>query len=161
MRHFPFLSIVPAAGLVMAALATPAPAQTPDSVVPTISARQFKGGSAKVIVKGSFQIDQVVAINTVASISDGEMTWLQFGASGSAQPNALITYGQDIGEGVGINVGKGKLTVTAGSDPCVGEVTITATLMSGHYTCAGVTSYDAATGRMGTVDIEITFTAQS
>lgn len=161
MRQFPILAIISAAGLVMAARATPAAAQTPDSIVPTISARQFKGGNAKVTVKGSFQVDQVVEINTVASVSDGETTWLQFGASGSAQPNALITYGQDIGDGVGITMGRGKLIVTGGSELCDGTVTVTATLMSGHYTCKGLTSYDAGTFTMGKVDLEIVFTAQS
>ena len=157
MRSIPFA----AAGLVLAALAAPAGAQTPDSIVPVISARQYTSGSANLTIKGSFQIDQNVAINTAASISDGEMTWLQFGISGSALPNLLITYGEDIGDGVGVTAGKGKLTVTAGSEFCDGEVEVTATLISGHYTCTGVTSYDAATGRMGKVHVGISFTAKS
>lgn len=136
-------------------------AQVPDSVVPVISARTYKGGSATVVVKGSFQVDQAIPINTAASVSDGEMTWLQFGASGSATPNALITYGEGIGDGVGVNVGVGRRTVTVGSDICDGAVTITATTMTGHYVCAGATSYDSSTGRMGKVDIDIRFTVQS
>jgi hypothetical protein len=160
-RRIPFLSSVAAAGLVTAALASPVGAQT--GGVPTISSRQFVGGSAKVTVRGSVQIDQEVAINTQASFGDGEMTWLQFGASGSETPNALITYGN--GE-VGITVGRGKFLATAGIVPgeapqCSGKVDVTGALVSGHYTCAGVVSHDAATSKMGKVDIEVRFTAKS
>jgi hypothetical protein len=150
-----------AAGLVLAALASPAGAQTPDSVVPVISARTYTGGSVTVIVKGSFQVDQVIDLNKPASISDGEMTWLQFGASGSASGDVLVTYGENIGEGVGIMVGKGKPTATAGTELCDGQVTVAAASLVGRYTCKGVTSYDRSTGMMGKVDIEITFNAQS
>ena len=146
----------------LAALASSAGAQVvPDSVVPVISARTYVSGSVTVIVKGSFQMNQVIEINKPASISDGTMTWLQFGASGSSTGDVLVTYGEDIGEGVGVQVGKGRPTATAGSELCTGELTITATLLSGHYTCPGVTSYDSGTGQMGKVDIEISFTAQT
>jgi hypothetical protein len=110
MRRIPFLNSVAAAGLVLAAHASPAGGQS--DKIPTISARQYVGGSAKVTVTGTVKIDQDVAINTQASISDGEMTWLQFGVSGSEAPNALITY--QPGE-VGITVGKGKFIATAGN----------------------------------------------
>ena len=161
MRRVLFLSSVAAAGLALAVLASPAGGQT--GRVPTISSRQFVGGSAKVTVSGSVQIDQEVAINTQASFGDGEMTWLQFGASGSEAPNVLITY--QPGE-VGIIVGRGKSTATAGiitgEDPqCSGKADVTATSVSGHYTCVGVVSYDPATSKMGKVDIEIHFTAKS
>ena len=58
---------------------------------PTISARQYTGGSASVKVSGVVEIAAEVPLNTQASMSDGEMTWLQFGNSGSETPNALIT----------------------------------------------------------------------
>ena len=87
MRHIPFPSSLVAAGLVLAVLASPAGGQT--GGFPTITSRYFAGGSAKVTVSGSVAIDQEVAINTNASFGDGEMTWLQFGASGSEAPNAL------------------------------------------------------------------------
>jgi hypothetical protein len=45
---------------------------------PAISARSYTSGSAIVKVTGSFQIDAEIPINTQASLSDGEMTWLQF-----------------------------------------------------------------------------------
>jgi hypothetical protein len=38
---------------------------------------------------------------------------------------------------------------------------VTGALVSGHYTCAGVVSHDAATSKMGKVDIEVRFTAKS
>jgi hypothetical protein len=142
-------------------LASSTAAQTPDSVVPVISERTYTGGTMMVVVKGTFQINQSVEINKPASFSAGDMTWLQFGVSGSPEPNVLITYGESIGEGVGISVGLGKKTATAGTELCDGEVTVAAKLLTGHYTCTGVTSYDSSTGRMGKVDIEIRFTAQS
>jgi hypothetical protein len=147
--------------VVLAVTPSSASAQTPDSVVPVISARTYVSGSVTVIVKGSFQMNQVIEINKPASISDGEMTWLQFGASGSSMGDVLVTYGEDIGDGVGVHVGKGRPTATAGSELCDGAVTVTATLLSGHYTCPGVASYDSSTGTMGKVDIEINFTAKS
>ena len=161
MHRMPFLSSVAAAGLVLAVLASPADGQT--GGVPTISSRYFVGGSAKVTVSGSFQIDQDVAINTQASFGDGEMTWLQFGASGSETPNALITYGVDE---VGITVGRGKVIATAGmvtgeQPQCSGTAEVTGTSVSGHYTCVGIVSYDPSTSKMGKVDIEIRFTAKS
>ncbi|MGH7628403.1 MAG: hypothetical protein ACREOF_03275 [Gemmatimonadales bacterium] len=161
MRRTRFLQSV-AAGLILAVVATPAAGQA--GKLPIISARQFTGGSAQVTVRGSVQIDQGVAINTQASVGDGEVTWLQFGASGSEAPNALITYGET-GE-IGVSVGKGKFVATAGIVPgekpqCAGKTDVTGTSVSGHYTCKGVTSHDGATSKMGKVDIEVRFTAKS
>lgn len=156
MRCIPSHASVAATGLLLAVLALPIGGQEPVKI-PTISSRYFVSGSAKVTVSGSFQIDQDVAINTAASYGDGEYTWLQFGISGSEAPNALITYG----DGVGINVGRGKRTVTAEGDHCTGKVEVTKALVSGLYTCVGVISYDAATRQMGKVDIQIRFTAKS
>ena len=131
---------------------------------PKISQRQFVAGSALVKVTGAFNISEDVPINTKASFGDGESTWLQFGASGSANPNALITYGET--KEIGITIGKGKLVATGGIMPgekseCSGKAEVTAKLVSGKYTCHGVTSYDPATGKMSKVDIEVTFTAKS
>jgi hypothetical protein len=124
------------AGLILAAQASRAPGQT--DKIPTISARQYVGGSAKVTVTWAAKIDQDVAINTQASISDGEMTWLQFGASGSEEPNALITYPGEIGITAGIMAGE--------KPKCSGTVEVTAKLISGHYTCPGAATHEAATG---------------
>jgi hypothetical protein len=162
MHRISFLATLAAASLVLAVGASPVAGQT--SAFPKISARQFTGGNAKLTTTGSIQIDQDVAINTQASFGDGEMTWLQFGASGSESPNALITYGET-GE-LGVTVGKGKFVATAGimpgEDPqCSGKTNVTADSVSGRYTCKGITSHDAATSKMGKVDIEIRFTAKS
>jgi hypothetical protein len=161
MRHIPLLPRAAAAGLVLAALASPAAAQT--GVVPTVSGRTFTAGSAKVTVTGSFQIDQDIPINVPASFGDGGMTWIQFGVSGADAPNALITY--QPGE-MGIITGKGKFIATAGvmageTPQCSGKSEVTRALVSGHYTCIGIASYNPATGKMGKVDIEVTFTAKS
>ena len=52
--------------------------------------------------------------------------------------------------------------IVAGEAPqCSGTVQVTGASVTGHYTCAGVVSHDAATGKMGKVDIEIRFTAKS
>lgn len=147
--------------VLLAALASPLTAQ--DGRPPVISQRQFSGGSAKVTVTGAFTIDQEIPLNTPASISDGESTWLQFGASGAAEPNILITYGET-GE-TGVIVGKGKNSATGGITPgqesdCAGTVKVTPTLVSGEYTCRGLTSYDPGKG-MGTVDIKVAFSAKS
>jgi hypothetical protein len=161
MRRVPFLSSVVATGLLLAIVPSRASGQS--GPPPAISKRQFTGGSAKVTVSGSATIDQEIAINDKASYGDGTMTWLQFGVSGAAEPNVLITYGET-GE-TGIIVGKGKFTATGGIIPggesqCTGKVQVTATSISGDYAYVGVTSLDAAF-KMGKVDIKVRFTAKS
>jgi hypothetical protein len=161
MRRIPLASSVVAFGLA-SFLAVGAAAQTDG--FPTISARQFTAGSAKVTVSGSTSITaKEIPINAIASISDGESTWLQFGASGAAEPNALVTYG-DTRE-IGIIIGQGKFSVTGGITPgeeseCSGKVSVTATLISGDYACTGLISKEAV-GGMGKVDVKISFTAKS
>jgi hypothetical protein len=140
------------------AIATPARSQGA-AKVPVVSGRSYVGGSAKVTVTGSFQFDADIAINTKASFGDGEMTWLQFGVSGSEPPEALITVST---EEVGISIGRGKQVATVGADACTGKMEVTATLVTGHYTCLGVPSHDPAAGlKLGKVNIEIRFTAKS
>ncbi len=89
-------------------------------------------GCAKVAETGSFSINEDVAINPKASLGDGEMTWIQFGVSGSTKPDVLITCGQEIG----ITVGLGKFVATGGimvgqKSTCSGKVEVTKTLVSG------------------------------
>lgn len=161
MRCLRLLSRVVPAGLGLALVASTAHAQADPS--PAISERSYVSGSAKVTVTGSFQFDEEIAINTKASISGGDMTWLQFGNSGDAAPNALVTY--QPGE-VGIILGKGKFTATGGvqqgeKSDCTGKTEVTKTLITGHYTCKGITSYNPATGKMGKLDFELSFTAKS
>ena len=128
------------------------------AAVPVISARTYTSGSAKVTMTGAIQMDEEIAINKPASFGDGEMTWLQFGVSGAATPNALITVST---QEVGLTLGKGKQTATIGAEECTGKMDVTATLVSGQYTCKGVTSYDSGTGKMGKVDIVVRFTAKT
>ncbi|MEO7477360.1 MAG: hypothetical protein ABIY46_18735 [Gemmatimonadales bacterium] len=164
MRRIPQLWSILATGLGLA-VTSPALGQTEGP--PAISQRAYTGGSIKVRVTGSFTIDAEIPINAKASYSDGEMTWLQFGASGAAEPNALITYNTESGE-TGINAAKGKPTATAGffageKSGCSGKAVVTPTLITGDYTCLGVASYDPAKGLkgMGKVDIKVKFTAAS
>lgn len=142
-----------------AAAAGPPAASTPQNV-PDISARNYVSGSAKTKVSGVFSIDEDIAINTQASISDGTSTWLQYGASGAEAPNILITVNKDLQE-VGINVARGKPTSTVTGADCKGGMEVTANSVTGHYTCPGATSYDPRTSAMGKVDIEVSFTAGS
>jgi hypothetical protein len=44
---------------------------------------------------------------------------------------------------------------------CSGGTEVTGTLVSGHYTCPDIVSYDSRTGKMGKVKIEVRFTAKS
>ena len=161
MRWIPVLFSLTAPCLAGALRAPSAEGQA--SPIPIISTRQFTGGSAKVKVTGSEQIDADVPINTQASISDDGHVWIQYGASGAPTPNLLVTVHD--GE-LGFGVGKGKFTVTAGimeggEAQCTGKTDVTPTKVSGRYTCPGIVSYDAATRAMGKVNIEIDFTAGS
>lgn len=131
---------------------------------PPISARQFVSGSIRIKVTGAFAMNETVALNTVASIGLGDMTWLQYGVSGSAQPEALITF-TDTNE-IGILVARDKLQATSGvggnEKPwCTGKVDVTAKGIAGQFTCTSVTSYDQGTKNMGKVTIEVRFTAES
>lgn len=145
----------------MATLAAPLSGQA----FPVISGRTYTAGNAMVVLTGSFTIREEVAINTQASFSDGEMTWLQFGVSGSDRLDVLITYNSGSRE-VGIGVGRGKIIATGGimageKSECTGKAEVTATLVSGEYQCKGLTSHDPATGKLGTVDMTVSFTAKS
>ena len=149
---------------VFLSLAVFAPALAAQRHYPPITSRQFARGSAQVKVIGTFTMDEQLAINTMSSIGDGEMTWLQFGVDNATQPNATITF-TDFGE-IGIVVARGPLQATSGvggnEKPwCTGKVDVTAKRISGQYTCTGVTSYDQGSKKMGRVTIEIRFTAES
>ena len=162
MRSTPVLIGFSAAAALTLADVSPGLAQK--AAYPPISPRQFTSGSIEVTVTGSEKIKAEIPINKEASIGDGEMTWLQYGASGSESPNSLITFGQT-GE-VGVSVGRGKFGATAGVMPgekpqCDGKTDVPPTLISGNYSCRGITSYDAKAGTMAKVDIVVRFTAQS
>jgi hypothetical protein len=129
-----------------------------DVEIPVISARTYVGGSAKVTVIGSFQINDDIAIDKEASLSDGEMTWLQYGASGLEAPNALVTV--STGE-VRLHVARGKQTAAAGAEDCSGNLVVSSNSITGQYKCQNVTSFDARTSKSGKVSIEISLTATS
>jgi|SRR5689334_14999511 len=161
MRRLPLAACVVAFGLASSLLSSPATAQTDG--FPTISSRNYTGGSAKLTVTGSTTFTAEIDLNAPASISADGSTWLQFGASGAAEPNLLITYGET--KEVGIIVGKGKFAATGVITPgekseCSGKVSVTAALITGDYACKGVTSKEAS-GGMGKVDIQVSFTAKS
>lgn len=148
----------------MLGIATFAPVATAQRHYPPISARQFTSGSVQIKVTGAFTMDDKVALNTTASIAMGDMTWLQYGVSGSAQPEALITF-TDTNE-IGILVARGKVQATSGvggnEQPwCTGKVDVTARHITGQFTCKDVTSYDQATRKMGKVTVEVRFSAES
>jgi hypothetical protein len=124
--------------------------------MPVISQRTYAAGSAHVVATGSFKFTADIALNIPASFSDGEDTWLQYGASGSDAPNALFKVSPTE---IGIIFGQGKSTATAGNDTCQGKLDVTAASVSGHYVCKGVTSYDPRSGQMGTVNIDISLSA--
>lgn len=126
--------------------------------IPVISARTYVGGSAKVTVTGSLQINDDIAIDKEASLSDGEMTWLQYGASGLEAPNALVTVSTTE---IGVRVARGKQTATAAAEDCSGDLVVSGNSITGQYKCQNVTSYDARTGQTGKVNIEISLTATS
>lgn len=128
---------------------------------PVISARGYTTGSARVKVTGSFQVDAEIPINTQASLSDGEMTWLQYGASGAETPSSLVTVSPSE---VGLSAGLGKKTALAGANECKGSMSVTDKLVSGSYKCVDVASHDPNETRnfgVGKVDMEISFTAGS
>jgi hypothetical protein len=143
---------------VIAAMVWCAPAVDAASKIPVISPRGYVGGSANVSVTGAFQVNADIPINKQASTSDGQMTWLQYGVSGAAEPNMLLTVSS---YEVGFGVSKGKATATAGAEDCTGDMVVGERQINGKYSCKGVTSYDPGTGQMGEVDIEIRFTALS
>jgi hypothetical protein len=109
-------------------------------------------------VTGSFQVNEVVPINTQASYSDGQMTWLQYGVSGAETPNAGITVSP---YEVGVTVARGKTLATAGTENCTGKMVVTANSIVGKYNCPGITSHNPAQAGLGEVDITVEFTAGS
>jgi hypothetical protein len=140
-------------GLIAVTVATPAGAP-----LPVISGRTYISGNAKVKVTGTFHFDAVIPINKQASFGDGEMTWIQYGNSGAEEPNLLVTVSlQELGFGVGL----GKKVATAGGEQCTGAMEVKPAMITGHYKCPGITSYDPRDGKMGKVDIEIDMTAGS
>ena len=155
----PLKSVLSSVAMGMAMVfALAAPAGQDAGKVPVIAARTYVGGSATVTVTGSFHLKADIPINQQASLSDGEMTWLQYGASGSESGDVLVTVSLDE---IGLTVGRGKTTATAGAVDCTGKIDVAAKSVTGHYTCPDVTSHDPRDMALGKVNIEIRFTATS
>jgi hypothetical protein len=129
-----------------------------DVEIPVISARTYTTGHIQVNVSGHFEIDASPELDTQASISDGEYTWIQYGASGEEAPNATVTIGQG---DMGIAVAVGRYVAVGTTTECSMTTTVTATKVSGHFTCPKVTGYNQADRSMGEVTIEIDFEASS
>jgi hypothetical protein len=160
MRRPPFLRTFVLLALIPSLPAVRAAAQS--GGFPTISQRQFTGGSITVIVTGTTNLSAEIPLNTKASYGDGEVTWLQFGNSGSAEPNAGVTYGQT--REIGITVARGKFLATGGIMPgekseCTGSAKVTATLVTGEYSCTGLTSNE--TTGLGKVNVKVAFAAKT
>ena len=157
MRTFLFSPGWAAIGLIAMATATSA-AEPVGAKLPVISGRTYVAGSAKVKVTGTFQFNADIPINKQASFGDGEMTWIQYGVSGAEEPNLLVTVSlYELGFGIGL----GKQAATAGGEQCTGDMDVKPTMITGHYKCLGIMSYDPRDGKMGRVDIEIDMTAGS
>ncbi len=129
-----------------------------DVEIPVISARTYTTGHIRLRVSGHFDIDASPALDTKASISDGEYTWIQYGASGSEAPNATVTIGNG---DMGVSVAVGRNIATGTSTDCSMTTSVTAASVAGHFTCPKITGYNQADGSMGDVKIEIDFEASS
>jgi hypothetical protein len=126
--------------------------------IPVISERTYTSGTAHATVTGFFSASGSVALNLPASLTSGDQTWLQYGNSGAPELNIGVTSNQ---YDVGVTIGQGTYTVTAGGTDCKNEFNVEPTRLSGKFSCPGATGYDKATGTMGPVDIEVTFDAGS
>ena len=109
-------------------------------------------------VSGFFDIDASPALDTKASISSGDYTWIQYGASGEAAPNATVTIGNG---DIGISVAVGRFVATGTTIECKITTDVTPAKVSGHYSCPKVTGYNQADRSMGDVKIEVDFEATS
>jgi hypothetical protein len=145
----------------VALLTSPLMAQ---SHYPPISARNLTKGSITITVTGAFTMNVTLPLSAKGGFGDGQMTWIPFGDAGTAAPNALITF-TDMGE-VGIHVAQGTLQAVGGiggnEKPwCTGKVDVKPKLITGEYSCIGISSHDKATDRMGKVNVTVKFTADS
>ncbi|MGE4080059.1 MAG: hypothetical protein AB7F22_31390 [Reyranella sp.] len=130
----------------------------PEEEIPVVSERTYKAGYMNLKVSGFFDINASPALDTVASISDGGYTWIQYGKSGEAPPNATVTIGNgDIGIGVGV----GRFVATGTTIECEITTEVTPNKVSGHYSCPKVAGYNMDTRAMGDVKIEVDFEATS
>ena len=120
--------------------------------------RYYKGGSARVTLTGAFEFDGELPLDTNASYTaDDGQTWIVYGDQTPGKLNVIFTY-NDYGYGLG--VGEGARVAIAEGDLCEGDLEVTATTVSGRYTCPSVDSGGSRVG-MATVSISVEFTAGS
>jgi len=130
----------------------------PDEEIPVISDRTYKVGYMNLKVSGFFDINASPALDTMASITSDGSTWIQYGKSGEAAPNATFTVGNG---DMGIGVAVGRFVATGTTIECEITTEVTPTKVSGHLSCPKVTGYSQETRAMGDVKIEVDFEATS
>ena len=130
----------------------------PDEEIPVISDRSYTAGRMQLRVSGFFDINASPALDTMASITSDGHTWIQYGASGEAPPNATVTVGNG---DMGISAAIERYIATGTTIECEITIEVTATKVSGHYSCPKVTGYNPVDGAMGDVKIEVDFEATS
>jgi hypothetical protein len=130
----------------------------PDEEIPVVSERTYTTGHIQLKVTGQFDIDASPALDTQASISSGDYTWIQYGASGGEAPNATVTIGNG---DIGISVAVGRFVATGTTTECEMTTNVTPTSVSGHFICPKVTGYNQGDRTMGNVTIELDFEASS
>lgn len=130
----------------------------PDEEIPVVSERTFTAGYIQLRVSGQFDIDASPALDTRASISSGDYTWIQYGTSGGEAPNATVTIGNG---DIGISVAVGRYLATGTTTECEMTTNVTPTTVSGHFVCPKVTGYNQGDRSMGNVTIELDFEATS
>ncbi len=130
----------------------------PDEEIPVISDRTYKVGYMNLKVSGFFDINASPALDTAASITSDGSTWIQYGKSGEAAPNATFTVGNG---DMGIGVAVGRFVATGTTIECEITTEVTPAKVSGHLSCPKVTGYSQETRAMGDVKIEVDFEATS
>jgi hypothetical protein len=131
---------------------------TPGGSFPPVSDRTFSSGQAVVKVTGSFTVDATIPLNLPASVSIDGMLWLQYGTSGAAEPNSLVTRNED-GES-GAQAAVGGSTAIGTELECLIDVDVEPSMIQGSFDCRGVTAL-LADGNLGLVDILVEFVAAS
>jgi hypothetical protein len=130
----------------------------PDEEIPVISNRTYQAGHMNLKVSGFFDIDASLALDALPSISSDGNTWIQYGKSGEAPPNATFTVGNG---DMGISVGVGRFVATGTTIECEITTEVTPTRVAGQLSCPKVTGYNQETRAMGDVKIEADFEATS
>lgn len=137
-------------------------AHAPDEV-PYISPRYIDSGSSHAAVTGAMSYSGDLAADQIRSYVDDEgLAWLAFGGEptgpdGEPGPAVLVTFNEPEDA---VTVAVGTRRATGQDDACVFDIQVTATLVSGHISCASVDVYDGDEV-IGTSSIELDFTAGS